>query len=183
MAQTGGADLPEMIVAPHEHAAMSMAHGYYLATGKAQAVMVHTNVGLANAAIGALNAACDHIPVILCSGRTPVTEAGRFGGRMTPINWGQEMRDQAALVREATKWDFELRFPEQVAELADRAYAIATSLPCGPVYLSLPREVLSEPCPAEHLSAPSALARVIPAPRQSDLDRAAQGASPPFTAS
>jgi len=173
LAQAGGAALPEMIVAPHEHAAMGMAHGYYLATGKPQAVMVHTNVGLANAAIGAINAACDHIPMILCSGRTPVTEAGRFGGRMNPINWGQEMRDQAALVREATKWDFELRFPEQVAELADRAYAIATSLPRGPVYLSLPREVLCEPCPTEVLSVPPALAAVIPGPRQSDIEAAA----------
>ena len=92
LAQTGGAALPETIVAPHEHAAMGMAHGYYLATGKAQAVMDHTNVGLANAAIGAINAACDHIPMILCSGRTPVTEAGRLGARMNPINWAQEMR-------------------------------------------------------------------------------------------
>lgn len=174
LAQSGGADLPDLIVAPHEHAAMSMAHGYYLATGKPQAVMVHTNVGLANASIGAINAACDHIPVILCSGRTPVTETGRFGGRMNPINWGQEMRDQAALVREATKWDFELRFPEQVADLADRAYAIATSLPRGPVYLSLPREVLSEPCPAEVLTRPPALASVIPAPRPADVDAAAE---------
>ncbi len=174
VAEAGGADLPELIVAPHEHAAMSMAHGYYLATGKPQAVMVHTNVGLANAAIGAINAACDHIPLILCSGRTPVTESGRFGGRMNPINWGQEMRDQAALVRETTKWDFELRFPEQVTDLADRAYAIATSLPRGPVYLSLPREVLCEPCPSDALATPPTLAATVPAPRQSDIDAAAE---------
>ena len=89
-----GAPLPIPVIAPHEHAAMGMAHGYYLATGRSQAVMVHTNVGLANAAIGALNAACEHIPTILCSGRAPVTESGRFGGRLNPINWGQEMRDQ-----------------------------------------------------------------------------------------
>ena len=70
-----------------------------------------------------------------------------------PIGWGQEMRDQAALVREACKWEYEVRFPEQVPELLDRALAIATSTPSGPVYLSLPREVLCEPCPAEALAA------------------------------
>jgi acetolactate synthase-1/2/3 large subunit len=64
------------------------------------------------------------------------------------------MRDQAALVREASKWDYEVRFPEQVPELLDRAHAIATSTPKGPVYLSLPREVLCEPCPAGALEMP-----------------------------
>jgi hypothetical protein len=38
--------LPRAIVIPHEHAAMGMAHGYYLATGRAQAVMAHTNAVL-----------------------------------------------------------------------------------------------------------------------------------------
>ena len=156
-AEASGVDLPRTIVVPHEHVAMGMAHGYYFASGRAQAVILHTNVGLANGVIGAINAATDHVPVILMSGRTPTVERGRFGARTVPIGWGQEMRDQAALVRETCKWDYELRFPEQVPELLDRAYAIATSTPKGPVYLSLPREVLCEPCPAEELAAPIAM--------------------------
>ena len=147
--------LPHALTIPHEHAAMGMAHGYYLATGRAQAVIAHTDVGLANCAIGALNAHVEHVPILLFSGRTPTVEKGRFGARTVPIGWGQEMRDQTSLVREASKWDYELRFPEQVAELVDRAHAIASSSPRGPVYVSLPREVLCEPCPAEVLhSAP-----------------------------
>lgn len=168
-----GAHLPEPVIAPHEHAAMGMAHGYFLATGRAQAVMVHTNVGLANAAIGALNAASGNVPTILCSGRTPVTESGRFGGRLNPINWGQEMRDQHALVREAAKWDFELRASEQTADVIDRAYAIANSLPRGPVYLSLPREVLCETVSPVRLAAPPELAASTYAPRPGDIERAA----------
>jgi acetolactate synthase-1/2/3 large subunit len=147
---------------------MGIAHGYYFGSGRAQAVMLHTNVGLANGAIGAINAANDQVPVILMSGRTPTVERGRFGARTVPIGWGQEMRDQAALVREACKWEYELRFPEQLPELLDRAYAIATSTPKGPVYLSLPREVLTEPCPVEELDAPIAMraASVVAAPDQ-----------------
>src|ERR1700722_12752013 len=76
--------LPRAIVIPHEHAAMGMAHGYYLATGRAQAVMAHTNVGLANCAIGAINAATEHVPVLLFSGRTPATERGPPRTRPTP---------------------------------------------------------------------------------------------------
>ena len=109
--------IPKVIVVPHEHVAMSMAHGHYFATGKPAAVMLHTNVGLANGAIGAINAATDHVPTIIMSGRTPTVESGRFGARTVPIGWGQEMRDQPALIREACKWDYEVRFPEQIPEL------------------------------------------------------------------
>ena len=160
------AELPRTIVVAHEHAALSMAHGYYFATGRAQAVMLHTNVGLSNGATGAINAATDRVPMLLMSGRTPTVEEGRFGARTVPIGWGQEMRDQPALVREACKWDYELRFPEQVPQLLDRAHAIAGSTPRGPVYLALPREVLCEPCPSVELDrAPAmAAARVVAPP-------------------
>src|SRR3546814_6238118 len=136
---------------------MGMAHGYTLMTGRAQAVMLHTNVGLANGVIGTINAACEHIPLLLMSGRTPATEQVRFGARTVPIAWGQEMRDQAAMIREGCKWDYELRFPEQVAGLLDCAHAIASSTPKGPVYLALPRETLCEQAPAEGLEAPPSM--------------------------
>ncbi|QDL94583.1 thiamine pyrophosphate-requiring protein (plasmid) [Paroceanicella profunda] len=169
-----GIDLPRALVIPHEHAAMGMAHGYYLISGTPQAVMLHTNVGLSNGATGAINAACEHIPMLLMSGRTPVTEQGRFGARTVPIGWGQEMRDQSALVREACKWEYELKFPEQIGGLLDRAQAIASSTPKGPVYLSLPREVLCEPCPSEGLEAPASMAPVALAPEPGALAEAAR---------
>lgn len=172
-AEANGLDVPMALVVPHEHVAMSMAHGHFFATGAPAAVILHTNVGLANGAIGAINAATDHVPMILMSGRTPTLEGGRFGARTVPIGWGQEMRDQAALVREACKWEYEVRFPEQVPELLDRAHAIATSTPKGPVYLSLPREVLCEPCPAEALAAPPGMQPVRGAGDPDDIARAA----------
>lgn len=173
-AQRRGIDLPTPITVPHEHAAVSMAHGAWQVTGRPQAVLLHTNVGLSNGATAAINAWCDQVPMILMSGRTPVTEKGRFGARTVPIGWGQEMFDQEALIRETTKWHYELRFPEQIPELLDRAWAIANSTPRGPVYLSLPREVLCEPCWAEGLDSPSALAPVITAPDPSAVTRAAE---------
>lgn len=175
-------DLPKAIVMPHESAAMGMAHGYYLATGRAQAVMAHTNVGLANCAMGAINAAAEQIPVLLFSGRTPALEKGRLGARTVPIGWGQEMRDQSALVREAAKWDYELRFPEQATEIVDRAYAIANSSPPGPVYVSLPREVLCGICPSEAVGQPLAIApvrsRVHPAAIGEAVERLAAAKRP-----
>jgi acetolactate synthase-1/2/3 large subunit len=133
------------VVVPHENAAVGMAHGYYLVTGRPQAVMVHVNVGTANALMGLLNAARDNVPIFFTSGRTPITDGARVGARDLPIHWGQEMRDQAGMLREYVKWDYELRYGEQVELIVDRALAIAMSEPRGPVYLSLPREALAAP--------------------------------------
>jgi acetolactate synthase-1/2/3 large subunit len=166
--------LPQAIVIPYESAAMGIAHGYYLATRRAQAVMAHTNVGLANCAIGAINAATEHVPMLLFSGRTPVVEKGRLGARTVPIGWGQEMRDQAAMIRETVKWDYELKFPEQAVDIVDRAFAIANSTPRGPVYLSLPREVLCELCPSDELESPATIAAASAGPRRADIEAAAK---------
>ncbi|MGR3802891.1 thiamine pyrophosphate-requiring protein [Marinibacterium profundimaris] len=172
-ANPGDVSLPRPVLVPHETACLAMAHGYTLATGQPQAVMVHTNVGLANAVIGALNARADNIPMLIFSGRTPVTEAGHFGSRTVPIGWGQEMADQAALVREACKWDYELRFPGQVHDMVDRAHAIACSVPRGPVYMSLPREVLCAETDLPSDRRPQ-MRPAIPAARSADIDAAAR---------
>jgi len=139
-----GLEMPEPLVIPHEGVAVGMAHGYYLMTGKPAGVIVHVNVGLANSVMGLINARSENVPIMMFSGRTPITEHGRFGSRSSPIHWGQEMFDQAGMVREAVKWDYELRYPEQAGIVIDRAMSIAMSEPRGPVYLSLPREALAE---------------------------------------
>ena len=140
----GSGEMPTALAIHHENVAVGMAHGYYLASGHLAAVMVHVNVGLANCTMGTLNAASSQVPILLMSGRTPITEGGRHGSRLLPIHWGQEMYDQAAMVREATKWEYELRYPEQAATAVHRAVSVATAAPAGPVYLSLPREGLAE---------------------------------------
>ena len=40
--------VPRPMVVPHENAALSMAHGHTMVSGRPQAVMLHTNVGTAN---------------------------------------------------------------------------------------------------------------------------------------
>ncbi len=136
---------PRFITVPHENVAVAMAHGYYRVSGKPAVVMVHVTVGTANTVCGLMNAARDNVPLILAAGRTPLTESGHAASRTRPIHWGQEMFDQGSLVRELVKWDFELRAGQPVESVVDRALDIAMSEPCGPVYLTLPREVLADP--------------------------------------
>jgi acetolactate synthase-1/2/3 large subunit len=139
------AGIPKPIIVPHENAAVAMAHGVYLVTGKPQVVMVHVNVGTANAVNGIINAAHDNVPILFTAGRTPLTEEGPPGTRDLYIHWAQESFDQAGMVREYVKWDYELRNFTQLEAVVDRALEIAMAPPRGPVYLTLPREVLAEP--------------------------------------
>lgn len=164
-----GIPMPEAVAIAHETTAVAMAHGYTLVTGRPQAVMVHVNVGMANALMGLINAARDRVPMLFASGRTPLTEHGLTGSRDLPIHWGQEMFDQAAMVRELVRFDYELRNPHQLEAVVDRALSVATSDPLGPVYLSLPREVLAEPWPGKPLAA----AATLRAPRPAHPDPAA----------
>jgi acetolactate synthase-1/2/3 large subunit len=139
---------PRVITVPHENVAVSMAHGYYRVSGKPAVVMVHVTVGTANAVCALMNAARDNVPILLGAGRTPVTETGHVASRNRSIHWGQEMFDQGSLTREFVKWDYELRAGQSADSVVDRALDIAMSEPRGPVYLTLPREVLANPAVA-----------------------------------
>jgi acetolactate synthase-1/2/3 large subunit len=122
-----------------------MAHGAYLMNGRPQAVMVHVNVGTANTINNLANLSRERAPLLLAAGRSPITESGQFGSRLRQIHWGQEMFDQAGMVREFVKWDYELRVPGQVGDVVARAFEVALTSPQGPVYLTLPREPLAAP--------------------------------------
>lgn len=140
----GEAKSPVPVTVPHENLAVAMAHGYYLATGRPQAVMLHVTVGTANGICGIMNAARENVPMLFSAGRTPLTEGTAAGSRSIYIHWAQEMYDQAGMVRELVKWDYELRNADQLETVVDRALTIAMSPPRGPIYLTLPREVLAE---------------------------------------
>ena len=129
--------VPRPMVVPHENAAMSMAHGYTMVSGRPQAVMLHTNVGTANSINMLIDASRDRVPVLLTSGRTPFTETGAEGSRSAHIHWAQEMYDQAGMLREMVKWDYEMKRGDQAATVVDRALELAMASPKGPVYLSL----------------------------------------------
>jgi acetolactate synthase-1/2/3 large subunit len=146
-AKKTNAKVPKPILVPHENLAVGMAHGAYMMTGRPQAVMVHVNVGTANTINNLTNLSRDRVPLILAAGRTPITEKGTFGSRSRPIHWAQEMFDQAGMVRELVKWDYELRVPGQIGDVVARGVEVAMAHPRGPVYLVLPREPLAAALP------------------------------------
>ena len=161
-AQTGVA-VPRPILATHENLAVTMAHGYGMVSRRIPAVMVHVSVGTANMICAAMNAARENVAILLTAGRSPLTETGLLGSRDGYIHWAQEMYDQAGMIREIVKWDYELRNGEQLTTVVDRALAIAATEPRGPVYLSLPREVIAAPLAEVEQPSPSRLAPAAPA--------------------
>ena len=112
---------------------------YAMVTGRPQVVMVHVIVGAGNAVGGIINAARSNVPVLFSAGRNPITESGHAGSRDRPIHWAQESFDQAAMVREFVKWDYELRSVSDLETVVDRALTLAQAEPQGPVYLKIGR--------------------------------------------
>ena len=167
--------LPEIVVVPHENMGIAMAHGYALVTGRPQAMMVHVGVGTANTLNGLINASRQNVPLLLTAGRTPITESGALpAARNNYIHWAQEHFDQGGMLREFVKWDYELRHPEQVETVLDRALAIAKSEPQGPVYVTLPREILAQGFSQRFSSAPTIVPASPPAADPDTLEQAAR---------
>ncbi|MDB5508619.1 MAG: thiamine pyrophosphate enzyme-like TPP-binding protein [Hyphomicrobiales bacterium] len=155
-AEVNGGSFPRPVTVPHENVAVGMALGYYLVTGKPQLVMVHVNVGTANAICGIMNAWRGNVPILFSAGRTPYSEeGGLLGQRSGEIHWPQEMRDQGSMLREFVKWDYELPNSQVMESAIDRAINISMSEPKGPIYLTLPREMLAEPLDSFTYQTPS----------------------------
>ncbi len=138
-----GRPVPRTVLCLFEVVALAAAHGYFAATGRPQAVLVHVDVGTQNLGGMVHNAQRGRAAVLISAGRAPyTTDPAQRGSRDTYIHWLQEQFDQHGIVRNYVKWDYELRRPDQVGEVVARAFQVAASDPPGPVYLTLPREVL-----------------------------------------
>ena len=140
-----GRKIPQVLLCPHENTAMHMAAGYYLATGRGQGVMVHVDAGTANAAMAMHNLCRARIPVMLMAGKAPYTTRGELlGTRDNYVHFVQEPFDQAGIVRPYAKWEYNLPSGVIAKEVLRRAHTVMESDPKGPVYLTFPRETLTD---------------------------------------
>ncbi|WP_102346034.1 thiamine pyrophosphate-requiring protein [Bacillus sp. Marseille-P3661] len=137
--------LPEVIICPHEQVALAAAHGYALISQKAQAVLVHCDVGTQSMGGAVHNISRARVPAFIFAGETPYTlEKELRGTRNRHVNFLQDVHDQRGIVRPYVKWEYDIRTGRNVKQLVSRALQLAHSEPCGPVYLTGAREVLEE---------------------------------------
>ena len=73
----GGNQAPELITCVHEELAVAMCEGYYLATGRPLATLVHNIVGLQHASKAIYEAWLNHTPMIIIGGTGPVDASHR----------------------------------------------------------------------------------------------------------
>ena len=143
--QREGRAQPEVILCPHENVAVHMAAGYAAATGEGQAVLVHVDAGTANAAMGVHNLQRARLPALLLAGKAPYTLRGELpGSRDNYVHFIQDPFDIGSLVRPYVKWEYNLPTAVVARESLRRAHSVMHSDPPGPVFMTLPREVLAE---------------------------------------
>lgn len=135
-------EFPEIVLCPHEFAAVSAAHGYTVTTGEPQGVLVHVDVGTLNAGAAIHNAHRANVPMVILAGLAPLTESGYPGSRDSPVHYLQDVPHQVEIVEQYCRWTSEYRIPADPVAAVRRGLERATGTPEGPVYIAAAREAL-----------------------------------------
>ena len=118
-----------------EAVVVAMADGFARASGKLAACNVHVAPGLGNAMGSIYNAKFTGTPLIITAGQQ---EQGH--GLTEPLLYDPLVPIAAPLV----KWATEITRLEDMPRIVRRAAKIATTPPTGPVFISLPGDVLND---------------------------------------
>ncbi len=124
--------------------AISMAQGHAEVSGKLPAVLLHAGVGPLHGAMAMRNARSARIPMIIFGGET-CEHCGDEEVRAQGWHWLGLLSDiggPANLVRNYVKWSNEVRSRDTLVDAVYRGCQIARSSPAGPVFLSVPTEIL-----------------------------------------
>ena len=129
-------DHPDLtyVMAMQESLVVAIADGFSRASGRLVACNVHVAPGLGNAMGSLYNAQFTGTPMILTAGQQ---EQGH--GLTEPLLYGPLVRMAEPLV----KWAVEVTRLEDLPRIVRRAAKIATTPPTGPVFISLPGDILN----------------------------------------
>jgi benzoylformate decarboxylase len=136
------------ILALQEAPAMGMADGYAQASGQCAVVNLHAAPGLGNAMGMLYDARKAGSPILVTAGQ----HEQRFNFT-EPLLWA----DLPTIARPFVKWSEEVRRIEDLPRAIHRAVKTALAPPTGPVFLSLPGDILTDSADLD-LGAPSRVA-------------------------
>ena len=125
----------KFVLGLQEAVVMGMADGYARASRQLTAANVHVAPGLGNAMGALYNAKFTGSPVILTAGQQ---EQGH--GLLEPLLYDNLTSMAAPLV----KWSIEVTRLQDLPRIMRRAAKIAMTPPTGPVFISLPGDILNE---------------------------------------
>lgn len=122
------------ILGLNEVVVMGMADGYAQATGRLAVCNLHAAPGLGNAMGMLYNAAKAGTPILVTAGQQDMSI------RLTePLLWD----DLATMARPLCKWSFEVASLAELPRAIRRAAKVALTAPTGPVFLSIPGDILT----------------------------------------
>ena len=145
----------EYVVALQEAVAVSAADGYAQASGRLGVANVHVAPGVGNSMSILHNASRARSPLVLT--------AGQQDSRLLidePILAG----DLVQMTEQYTKWSYEVRRAEEAPVALRRALKVAQTPPTGPVFLSLPMDLLTREIEDRGEAPPAIAARAHPEP-------------------
>jgi benzoylformate decarboxylase len=130
----------EYILALHEGSVIGIADGYARASGRPAFVQLHITPGLGNAMGMLYNSYRSHTPLVIYAGQHP-----QRGASQESILAGDLVRIAAPL----TKWAVEAQDASEIPVLLRRAFKTAAEPPRGPVFVSVPTNVMDEEADVE----------------------------------
>jgi benzoylformate decarboxylase len=166
-ALTGRPDI-QYVWALQEASAVAMADGYAQAARRPGFLNLHTAGGLGHGMGNLLNAQVSQTPLVVTAGqqdsRHTITDPLLFG-------------DLIQIARPAVKWAQDVAHADQLPILVRRAFHDANAAPSGPVFLSLPMDVMEEMSAVE-IPEPSVIDRRTVAGSLDDLAKRLSAVAP-----
>src|SRR6516225_4471405 len=130
-------DAPDIsyVLALQEASAVAMADGYAQAACRPGVLNLHTAGGLGHGFGNLLNASVSGTPLVITAGQQDSRHI-----LTDPLLYG----DLVSIATPAVKWPREVTHPDQLPILVRRAFHDCQTAPTGPVFLSLPMDVMEE---------------------------------------
>lgn len=142
------------VLALQEATAVATADGYAQATGRPAFLNLHTSAGLGNAIGNLTNAQANNTPLVVTAGQQ---DRRHIAG--DPLLAG----DLVGLAAPVSKWAHEVRTVGELGVIMRRAFHDAAASPSGPVFVSLPMDLLEEETDGPIPPASRIERRVVPA--------------------
>ena len=161
---TTNVETPKYLNCRHETLAVGLAAGYYKATGRAQAVLLPTGLGVLNGAMAVRSAFHEHLPMVIVAPDT--LSHGAVPGLDPGPEWPTLLVDLAGPVRNGetvTKWAKEVKTATDLAADIRRAWYFAETVPRGPTLVSVPFDILMTQVDQPHDRKTKAAPLVAPA--------------------
>ncbi|HVA23192.1 MAG TPA: thiamine pyrophosphate-binding protein [Chloroflexota bacterium] len=137
-----GNPLPRFVNCRHEELAVAMAAGYYRASGKLPAVVLHTGVGVLHGAMPIHTARQDGIPMVILAGDSSAW--GEDAAHDPGGQWLHSLSEPGGPSAQAapyTKWAATVGHVDALPGMVEHACRVAMTAPMGPTILSVPMEV------------------------------------------